>query len=163
MYGGIAEPGMGAYSSRVRRERWVSPRGNSRRTLLAPSLAQGGRGGSPRPMGFGLGKRWDESHLPIELYFFVRLPYMCRITPVRFFLWLPVVARLPAVLHPPFITYDSAFHLFVRTPFGGIACGRSSGKPAVQVPPEWRRRSPKYYILGKLLRNNSRLIQQKKR
>ena len=28
------------------------------------------RGGCPRPMRLGLGKRWDESHLPIVLYIF---------------------------------------------------------------------------------------------
>ena len=67
MYGGIAEPGMGAYPPRVRRDCGVSPRGNSRRARLAPSLAKGERGGAPRPMGLGRGKRWDESHLPIIL------------------------------------------------------------------------------------------------
>ena len=67
MHGGISEPGMGTYPPRMRRDRGVSSRGNSRHALLAPSLAEGGRGKSPRPTGFGLGKRWDESHLPILL------------------------------------------------------------------------------------------------
>ena len=44
MFGGICKPGMGPYSPWVRRGRWVSPRGNYRRTRLAPSLAKGGQG-----------------------------------------------------------------------------------------------------------------------
>ena len=43
MYGGNAEPGIGAYPPRVRRGRGVSAGGNSRRARLAPSLAEGGR------------------------------------------------------------------------------------------------------------------------
>ena len=46
MYGGIAEPGMGIYPPRVRRDRGVSPRGNSRRARLAPLLAESGRRGT---------------------------------------------------------------------------------------------------------------------
>ena len=48
MYGGVSEPGMGTYPPRVRRDRGVPPRGNSRRASRAPSLAKGGRlgGGS---------------------------------------------------------------------------------------------------------------------
>ena len=46
MYGGISEPGMGTYPPRVRRDRGVCPRGNSRRARLAPLLAKGGRGGA---------------------------------------------------------------------------------------------------------------------
>ena len=61
----ISEAGMGNELPRVRRDRGVSPRVNSRRARLPPSLAKDGRGGAPRPMGFGLGKRWDEIHLPI--------------------------------------------------------------------------------------------------
>ena len=45
MYGRISEPGAGTYPARVRRNRGVSPRGNSHRARLAPSLAEGGRGG----------------------------------------------------------------------------------------------------------------------
>ena len=63
MYGGIPKPGMGTYPPRVRRDRGVSPTGNSRRARLSPLLAKSGRGGAPRPMGLRLGKRWDESHL----------------------------------------------------------------------------------------------------
>ena len=59
---------MGSYPPRVRRDRCVSLRGNSIHARLAPSLAKGGRGGSARPNGLGLGKRWDESYLPIILY-----------------------------------------------------------------------------------------------
>ena len=33
-----------------------------------PRLAEEGRRGIPRPMGLGLGKRRDESHMPIVLY-----------------------------------------------------------------------------------------------
>ena len=36
MYGEIVEPWMGTYPPRVRRDRGVSPRGNSRRARLAP-------------------------------------------------------------------------------------------------------------------------------
>ena len=57
MYGGISEPEMGGYLPRVRRDRGISPRGNSRRARLASSLAKDGGGGAPRPMGLGLGKR----------------------------------------------------------------------------------------------------------
>ena len=59
---------MGNYPLWVRRDRGVSPRGNSRRARLDPSLSKGGRGGTPRPMGLGLGKRWDGSHLAMTLF-----------------------------------------------------------------------------------------------
>ena len=36
MYGGISQPGMATYPPWVRRDRGVSPRGNSRRARLAP-------------------------------------------------------------------------------------------------------------------------------
>ena len=58
---GMSEPGIRTCPPRVRRDRGVSPRGNSRRTSLTPSLAEGRRCRSPRPMRLGLGKRWDES------------------------------------------------------------------------------------------------------
>ena len=67
MYGGIAEPGMGIYPPRVRQDRGVSPRGNSRRARLAPLLAESGRRGSPRAMKLGLGKRWDKSHFAYHI------------------------------------------------------------------------------------------------
>ena len=57
MYVGLSEPGMGTYPPRVRRERGIPPRGNSRRARLAPSLAKAGRGGVPRPVELGVGKR----------------------------------------------------------------------------------------------------------
>ena len=44
IYGVISEPGMGIYPPRVRRDRGVSPRGNSRRARLALTVATGGRG-----------------------------------------------------------------------------------------------------------------------
>jgi len=78
MYGGISEPGMGTYPPRVRRDRGVSPRGNSRRARLAPWLVEGGRGESPRPIRLGLGKRWDESHLPIILYQTARIDHQAK-------------------------------------------------------------------------------------
>ena len=68
MYEGISETGMGNYPPRVRRDRGVSPRGNSRCAHLTPRMAEAGRGGSPPPMGLGLGKRWDESRLPIVVF-----------------------------------------------------------------------------------------------
>ena len=52
----------------LRRDWGVSPRGNSLRSRLAPRSAEEGRRGIPRPMGLGLGKRRDESHMPIVLY-----------------------------------------------------------------------------------------------
>ena len=33
-----------------------------------PDWPRADGGGAPRPIGLGLGKRWDESHLPIILY-----------------------------------------------------------------------------------------------
>ena len=45
MYGRVSEPRMGKYPPRVRRDRGVARRGNSRRARLAPSLAKAGRGG----------------------------------------------------------------------------------------------------------------------
>ena len=51
MYEGISEPGMRTYLPRVRLNRGVPPRGNSRRVRLAPSLAECGQRG-------GLGQ-WD--------------------------------------------------------------------------------------------------------
>ena len=41
----------------------VAPRDNLHRARLAPRLAEDGREGKPRPMGSGLGKRRDESHI----------------------------------------------------------------------------------------------------
>ena len=61
------EPGMGSNPLRVRWD-WggVAPKVNSCRARLAPLLAEGrqGRGGA---MGLGLGKRGDESHMPMVL------------------------------------------------------------------------------------------------
>ena len=67
MFGGISEPGMGTYLPRVQQYREVPPRGKSRRVRHAPSLAKDRRRGGARPMGLGLRKRWDESHLPVVL------------------------------------------------------------------------------------------------
>ena len=44
MYGEIAEPGMGTYPPRARRNRGVSPRGNSRRARLASDWSRVGGG-----------------------------------------------------------------------------------------------------------------------
>ena len=52
----------------LRRKRGGSPRGNSRRARLATRLEEEGRGGVPRPMGSGLGKHKDESHMSIVYY-----------------------------------------------------------------------------------------------
>ena len=66
MYAGISEPGMRTYLLRVRRDRGVPPRGNSRPAHSALFLAEGGAGGGgARPMGLALGQRWGESRLPI--------------------------------------------------------------------------------------------------
>ena len=64
---GFSEPRTGTYPPRVRRSRWISPRRNSRRADLAPSLAKGGRRGRLGQWEMGSKKRWDESHLPIIL------------------------------------------------------------------------------------------------
>ena len=56
MYGGIFDTGMGTYPLRVRRDRGVPPRGNSRRARRAPSLAKGWRGGGPSANGIGARK-----------------------------------------------------------------------------------------------------------
>jgi len=45
------------------------PRGATPAARAAPpQRPRAGRGGAPRPIGFGLGKRWHKSHLPVVLY-----------------------------------------------------------------------------------------------
>ena len=71
MYGGIYEPGMGIYPPRVRRDRGF-PRGATLAARPSSPIGRGRPGGSARPMGLGLGKRWGESHLPIILYYQIK-------------------------------------------------------------------------------------------
>ena len=59
MYGEVSEPGMGTCPPRVRRDREVPPRGNSRRAPPATALAKSRWGEGDSANGIGARKTLD--------------------------------------------------------------------------------------------------------
>ena len=73
MNGGISEPGMGTYPPRVRQNGGVHPRETPAACPAphdCPLIGRGWAGRHPRPMGLGLGKRWDEKSVAYVLYLY---------------------------------------------------------------------------------------------